>query len=62
MEYKCKICDKNYSSYQSLWIHNKKFHVSSLCKVTDGNGFGNGKVTDGNGKIIENNILNFKHN
>jgi hypothetical protein len=26
MEYKCKICDKNYSSYQSLWIHNKKFH------------------------------------
>jgi hypothetical protein len=26
MEYKCKKCNKNYSSYQSLWIHNKKFH------------------------------------
>jgi len=26
MEYKCKKCDKIYSSYQSLWIHNKKFH------------------------------------
>jgi len=26
MEYKCKICNKLYSSYQSLWIHNKKFH------------------------------------
>jgi len=26
MEYKCKICIKDYSSYQSLWIHNKKFH------------------------------------
>ena len=26
MEYICKVCNKNYSSYQSLWIHNKKFH------------------------------------
>jgi phage FluMu protein Com len=26
MEYKCHICNKNYSSYQSLWIHNKKYH------------------------------------
>lgn len=26
MEYKCTICIKEYSSYQSLWIHNKKFH------------------------------------
>jgi len=26
MEYKCKTCNKNYSSYQSLWIHNKKYH------------------------------------
>lgn len=26
MEYKCKVCVKNYSSYQSLWIHTKKFH------------------------------------
>ena len=26
MEYKCKICNKQYSSYQSLWIHNKKYH------------------------------------
>ena len=26
MEYRCNICNKTYSSYQSLWIHNKKFH------------------------------------
>ena len=26
MEYRCNICNKQYSSYQSLWIHNKKFH------------------------------------
>ena len=24
--YKCTICNKDYSSYQSLWIHNKKYH------------------------------------
>ena len=26
MEYFCDLCNKFYSSYQSLWIHNKKFH------------------------------------
>ena len=26
MEYRCNDCNKLYSSYQSLWIHNKKFH------------------------------------
>ena len=26
MEYRCKICNKEYSSYQSLWIHNKRYH------------------------------------
>jgi hypothetical protein len=26
MEYKCKVCVKDYSSYQSLWIHTKKYH------------------------------------
>ena len=26
-EFVCKICNKPYSSYQSLWNHNKKFHT-----------------------------------
>ena len=26
MEHNCHICNKMYSSYQSLWIHNKKYH------------------------------------
>jgi hypothetical protein len=26
MEYYCVKCNKEYASYQSLWIHNKKFH------------------------------------
>ena len=25
-QFVCKICNKQYASYQSLWIHNKKFH------------------------------------
>jgi hypothetical protein len=32
MEYKCNICIKNYSSYQSLWIHNKKYHDNKNSK------------------------------
>ena len=28
MEYICKTCNKNYASYQSLWIHNKKYHTT----------------------------------
>jgi hypothetical protein len=27
MEYKCIECKKTYSGYQSLWIHNKKYHA-----------------------------------
>jgi len=27
-EYTCEICNKKYSSYQSLWIHNKKYHIT----------------------------------
>ncbi len=26
MDYVCKICDKKYKSYQSLWNHNHKYH------------------------------------
>ena len=26
MEFNCKICNKNYASYKSIWNHNKKFH------------------------------------
>ena len=34
MEYKCILCNKDYSSYQSLWIHNKKYHKT---KTKDNN-------------------------
>ena len=28
-DYKCNICNKGYTSYQSMWNHNKKFHKSN---------------------------------
>ena len=43
-DFYCKTCKKYYASYQSLWIHNKKFHncngknnstdISKYCKDT----------------------------
>jgi len=36
MEYNCKICNKNYVSYKSLWNNNKKFHKKDVTtNVTD---------------------------
>ena len=29
-DFHCKTCKKYYSSYQSLWIHNKKFHTNNI--------------------------------
>ena len=33
MEYICKDCNKKYSSYQSLWNHNKRYHSSIILNV-----------------------------
>lgn len=30
MEHMCNICNKNYSSYKSLWTHNKKYHNTEI--------------------------------
>jgi hypothetical protein len=30
MEYNCNKCNKKYSSYQTLWTHNKKFHTEPV--------------------------------
>ena len=30
MVYNCDKCKKEYSSYQSLWIHNKKYHINRI--------------------------------
>ena len=30
IEYKCKVCNKQYKTYQTLWKHNKKFHDQNI--------------------------------
>ncbi len=37
MDYNCTICNKKYSSYQSLWIHNKKYHKLVKNNITHNN-------------------------
>jgi hypothetical protein len=34
VEFPCKICNKHYVSYKSLWNHNKKFHSDFAPKCT----------------------------
>ena len=33
MDFRCKICNKDYSSYKSLWNHNNKFHNNNKQEV-----------------------------
>jgi hypothetical protein len=33
MDFRCKSCNKEYSSYQSLWNHTKKFHTERSEKI-----------------------------
>ena len=30
MEYRCKVCEKVYASYQSLWNHNRNMHTCAV--------------------------------
>ena len=53
----CKICNKIYASYKSLWNHNKKFHkddVKENVKVCKGNVKENVKVCKGFVKVNTN--------
>ena len=34
-EYVCNICKKEYSTYNTLWFHNKKFHSEDVSKNTN---------------------------
>ena len=40
----CKICNKKYASYNSLWNHNKRFHNNNV------------KINNNNVKINNNNV------
>lgn len=49
MEYICKLCNKNYSSYKSLWYHKYKYH-----KQTDNHNIIIDNHNDNHNIIIEN--------
>jgi hypothetical protein len=34
MDFYCNMCEKNYSSYKSLWNHNNTFHKNNSAKMT----------------------------
>lgn len=52
MEYKCEICNKLYSSYQSLWNHTNKFHNIVSSKVNESHG-----IRQRNVNVCQSNIL-----
>jgi hypothetical protein len=35
MSNNCELCHKKYASYQSLWIHNKKFHQNNIISAKE---------------------------
>ena len=56
-DFYCKTCKKYYASYQSLWIHNKKFHTNNMSNNIN-NMSNNVKTTPNNVKNTSNNIKN----
>jgi len=48
-EYRCNVCNKDYSTYNTLWVHNKKFHNNNVLNVK--NGVFNVKINVKNVKI-----------
>ena len=59
MEYKCEICKKSYSSYQSLWIHNKKYHKNDTNKQISENNTIINKCEYCNKQFTRKNNLNY---
>jgi len=53
VEFPCKVCNKDYSSYKSLWNHNKKFHNSNNNLLTANNNL----LTTNNNLLTTNNNL-----
>ena len=46
-DFNCNICKKYYSSYQSLWIHNKKYHNKNVAVICNNDKICCGNVADG---------------
>ena len=65
MEHICNVCNKKYSSYQSLWIHNKKYHNNTMyttytnCIQYEHNKTKNPSTSGIQSNPIQNNICKF---
>jgi hypothetical protein len=59
-DHKCNICIKQYSSYKSLWNHNKEFHKNNNIKVLNNSE----KVLNNSEKVLNNSekVLNNSEN
>ena len=55
--YICKICNKKYSSYKSLWNHNKKYHNSVFIINTQNSS----NITQNSSNITQNSSTNTLH-
>jgi hypothetical protein len=57
-EHKCTICNKKYSSYKSLWNHNKEFHKNKNTNVLNNSD----KVLNNSDKVLNNSDKVKKYN
>jgi hypothetical protein len=51
-KYVCEKCKINFTSYQCMWKHNNKYHVSNICK-DDNPGGNSGNNSTKSGKKVE---------
>jgi hypothetical protein len=54
VEFPCKVCNKDYSSYKSLWNHNKKFHSNIKTNNNENITNNNENITNNNENITNN--------
>lgn len=63
MDHKCEKCNKEYSSYKSLWNHTKKYHTSSVEVVLLKNDTlllkNNPVLSKNESSLIKNNVCNY---
>jgi hypothetical protein len=58
MEYKCNVCNKQYKTYQTLWKHNKQFHINNYNDVENGgSNMVDNVVVCGSNVVVSNNNL-----
>jgi hypothetical protein len=51
----CKVCNKKYKSYKSLWNHNKSFHINNVTINNNDVSIGNNSITINN-TIVDNKV------